>query len=352
MTASFEPFLLEPIVVPRIWGGDRLLTEIHTDLTAPLDQQGVPLPVGETWEVSDVDDDTALHSRIASGSNRGLTVREWILKDPEGALGPAGIGRGQDGTPQLPLLFKYIDAREDLSVQVHPSDRVLQEIGRPGRGKSEAWVILDAQPGSRLIVGFEDGWDFARYLEAARRGDGDQGLRAIEVSRGDIVDLPAGLVHAIGGGILLAEIQQSSDITWRLYDWGRMGLDGKPRELHLDQCALVEPPTTEPPCPLPRGSFRSGLSSRSGWDRPIDGDHFRLEVAQGVGPYEIERRTDRFGSLALLEGDKASLRWGHERLQLRPGSVVFAPALAPQGLELSAKGPVWAIWMEAGGAGA
>jgi len=352
VTASFEPFLLEPIVVPRVWGGDRLLTEIHTDLAAPLDSQGALLPVGETWEVSDVDDDPALHSRIASGPHRGLTLREWILKDPEGALGRAGIGRGHDGAPQLPLLFKYIDAREDLSVQVHPSDRVLQKMGSPGRGKSEAWVILAAEPNSRLIVGFEDGWDFARYLEAARRGDGDQGLRAIEVSRGDIVDLPAGLVHAIGGGILLAEIQQSSDITWRLHDWGRVGLDGKPRELHLDQCALVEPLTTEPPCPLPRNSPRAGEGSRSEWDRPIDGEHFRLQVAEGAGPYRIERRNDRFGILALLEGDDASLHWGNENLQLRPGSVVFSPASAPDDLEISTKGPVWALWMEAGGAGA
>ena len=356
------PFLLSPIAVPRVWGGRRLLTEIHPSLTAPVDDAGNPLPIGETWEVSDVDDDPALHSVITTGPHAGETLRSLLRADPTGVLGAAGIAHDLAGEIQLPLLFKFIDAREDLSVQVHPSDELLAARGLPGRGKSEAWVILDAAPGSRLIVGFEEGWDFERYLASVRdggspvvgggavEGSGVAGLRSVEVTRGDIVELPAGLVHAIGGGILLAEIQQSSDITWRLYDWGRVGLDGAPRQLHLDDCDGIIPPDPAPPCPL-----SVSASEEKSWARAIDGEHFRLEVFRGDpegAPCPIGRRGDRFGLLALLEGEDVVLSGADVGLSaplpLRPGAVAFVPANASETLEIRSRGPIWALWMEPG----
>lgn len=339
--ARLDPFLLRPIAVPRVWGGTRLLTEVHPSLDAPTDADGAPLPVGETWEVSDVGDDPALHSTIASGPHLGRTLREVLREDPYRVLGRAAV---RDGEPaELPLLLKYLDAREDLSVQVHPTDALLRELGRSGRGKSEAWVILDAAPGSRLIVGLEDGWDPERYAAAVREGGGSEGLSEFVVARGDVVEIPAGLVHAIGGGILLAEIQQSSDITYRLHDWGRVGLDGAPRTLHLEDGARVPVPDPVPPCPLP--PVRSG----EGWACPIDGAHFRLEVWRGAGDdVPLLRRRDRFGILALLEGEGARLLWGGAGgdLPLRGGAVVFVPAGAPPGLRIRAEGPLWAIWVE------
>ncbi len=347
-----SPFLLTPIAVPRVWGGRRLLDEIHPELIsdAPRDADGELLPIGETWDVSDVGDDPALHSRIASGPRAGDTLRTLLREDPSGVLGSAGRGASPTGEPELPLLFKFIDAREDLSVQVHPSDALLAERGLEGRGKSEAWVILDAAPGSRLIVGFEEGWDFARYLRAARAGRGEEGLRAVPVTRGDVIELPAGLVHAIGGGILLAEIQQSSDITWRLHDWDRLGLDGAPRALHLDACEGITPPRPEPPCPLPPIPASAGLR------RAIDGEHFRLELVGGrdFDPtggegVVLRRRPDRFGILALLEGAATVVGQPGEELALRAGSVLFVPASSPPSLRLQVEGPLWALWMEPGG---
>ena len=339
--ASFAPFLLDPIPVPRVWGGDQLLETIHPSLAAPLDDSGAPLPVGETWEISDVGEDPALHSVIRTGPWQGQTLRALFREFPREVLGAAGGGLAPD--PELPLLFKYIDAGTDLSVQVHPSDELLAARGEPGRGKTEAWVILDAAPGARLIVGFDEGWDLERYRESARAGDGRSGLREVTVSRGDVVFLPAGLVHAIGGGIQLAEIQQSSDITWRLYDWDRVGLDGAPRTLHLEECAGVEAPDPIPACPLEGGSA-------PGRHRAIDGTHFRLELLRGdAAELPLERRSDRFGILALLEGDGVVLSGAGGELPLTPYSTAFVPAAASS-LTWRSDGPIWALWMEPGDA--
>ncbi len=336
------PFLLAPIPVPRVWGGTRLLTDIHPELDPPLDPSGELLPVGETWEVSDVDIDPALHSRVISGAHAGRSLRAVFREDPMGILGKAGIAIGSDGAPELPLLFKYIDACETLSVQVHPSDGLLRRLGRPGRGKSESWVILDAAPGARIYVGFEEGWDLARYVAAARTGDGVEGLQIVPVERGNVVEIPAGLVHAIGGGILLAEIQQSSDITWRIHDWGRVGLDNKPRPLHLLEAAQAIPPDPTPPCPLPE------IPIGDRWTRAIDGRYFRLDIWWGPGiEIPIIRRGDRFGILALLEGAGARLEGG-EGLSVSPGGVIFVPAGTREDLKITADGPVWALWIEPG----
>jgi len=342
-TRGLEPFLLEPIAVPRVWGGHRLLTEIHPDLDPPRGSDGARLPIGEVWEVSDVDDDPALHSRVRTGPHAGRSLRALLREDPEGILGPAGAAAGAEGAPELPLLFKFIDAREDLSVQVHPSDELLRGLGRPGRGKSEAWVILDARPGARIHVGFEPGHDLERAIATSRAGEGDLGLRAVPVMRGDVIDLPAGIVHAIGAGVLLAEIQQSSDITWRIHDWGRVGLDGRPRVLHLEEAARTRAPSPAPPCPLP------AAPEGPGWHRAIDGPHFRLEIWRGPGgEVPIRRRGDRFGILALLEGEDARLI-GRTSLGVPRAGVAFVPAAAPETLLLFANGPLWALWIEPGG---
>jgi len=346
-TLGAEPFLLEPIAVPRVWGGSRLLTEIHPDLAPPRAGDGAPLPVGETWEVSDVDDDPAFHSRIRTGPHAGRSLRALLREDPAAILGPAGISAGPEGDPQLPLLFKFIDAHEDLSVQVHPSDELLGRLGRPGRGKSEAWVILDARPGARIYVGFEPGHDLRSAIASVRAGGEAVGVRAVPVARGDVIDLPAGIVHAIGAGILLAEIQQSSDITWRIHDWGRVGLDGKPRRLHLEEAARTRPPVPVPPCPLPPAP------EVGEWHRAIDGPHFRLEIRRcaaggAAGDAPIRRRLDRFGILVLLEGEGARLVGGTP-LHVPLAGVVFVPAAVREELILRSEGPLWALWIEPGG---
>jgi mannose-6-phosphate isomerase len=213
-------------------------------------------------------------------------------------------------------------------------------------------VILDARPGARVFVGYEPGWDLERFVRAAQSGAGEEGLRSVFVRRGDVIEIPAGLVHAIGGGILLAEIQQSSDITWRIHDWDRQGLDGRPRALHLLEASQAIPPDPAPPCPLPappHGPF---------WTRAIEGAHFRLECRREDGERSgaslsrrevpIPRRRDRFGILALLEGAECSLI-GTSALPVLPGGVVFVPAAVDGELRLEVSGALWALWIEPGG---
>ncbi len=329
--ACRHPLRLEPIAVPRVWGGDRILKEIHPGLAAAP-------PIGESWEVSGVGEDPALHSRIASGAARGTTLRVLRREAPRALLG-AAFAPGGAGEAELPLLYKYIDARETLSVQVHPSDELLARQGLPGTGKDEAWVILDAAPGATIIYGLDAGLAYEDYLERARAGNGGEGLRRVAVRRGDFILLPAGTVHAIGAGILLAELQQSSDITYRIHDWGRVGLDGKPRALHIEQAALVRPPRPLPPCPLARPARKATLARR------VDCDSFTIdEITLARGELALARPADRFGILSVLSGQGSVRAADGERISVALGDVIFVPAAAPR-LVLEATNSLWCLWM-------
>lgn len=330
-TESLAPFALLPIPLRRVWGGTRILDEIHPQLDADP-------PIGESWEVSDVGEDPYLHSVVADGGAAGKTLRQLIKDDPEGILGPALLGG--EGDPKLPLLFKFIDARENLSVQVHPSDQDLRSSGLPGSAKSEAWVILDAAIDASVIYGFEEGWDLESVIKAEEAGKGGRGFRRVPVKRGDVIDLPAGTLHAIGAGVLLAEIQQSSDTTWRIHDWGRVGLDGRPRQLHLEEAAQVISPSTAPPCPLPEPP------SWDSWVRRIGEGPFTLDELRFDSPdLPVPRNEGCFSILALLEGAGVLIFEGGSR-PLSRGSVCFIPA-GCSGVALRGPGETWALCMAA-----
>ncbi len=184
-------------------------------------------PIGESWEVSAIPNSVSV---IANGECVGRTLTSIIEHYPEEILGST-VCRKYGG--QLPLLVKFIDAKQDLSIQVHPNDEMAQrEHGK--RGKSEMWFIIDAAPDSYLYAGFKDEITPEKYKELIANGTITEVLAKHEVHPGDVFYLPAGRVHAIGTGILLAEIQQSSDVTYRIYDYNRAGLDGNPRELHTE----------------------------------------------------------------------------------------------------------------------
>ena len=331
--SNVTPLRVTPIPVTRVWGGERLLGDIHADKSLRAEP-----PVGETWEISDVGGDAALHSTVSAGEHAGRTLRQLVLESPEVMLGAAVAPTL--ATPHLPLLYKFIDAGTPLSVQVHPDDALVQELGLDGYGKTEAWIIMEAEPEAEIVYGLEPGLDLAGYVGQARQGRGAEGFCRLPVKKGDIVFLPAGVVHAIGAGILLAEIQQSSDITYRIYDWDRMGLDGKPRQLHLDECEKVGPPTHVPPCPLPEPSGEEGFHCR------IEGPPFSLwELrAQSTTPRAIPHDVgQRFGILSVLEGS-ASLRTPHGDYPLGRGQTLFVPAAAEIS-ELEPSPASWTLWM-------
>lgn len=205
---------LKPQPIPRVWGGRALVERYHK--VPP--ETGEPL--GETWEASDL----AKHvSVVATGPYEGRSVSD-LLERP------------------LPLLIKLIDAQEILSLQVHPDDQAAIEIGRGAQPKAEAWHILWTEPGSYVYYGAKPDVSTQRLLEACCTGDTaevEQVLNRFEVAVGDTIFVPAGTVHAIGPGVVLYEVQQPSDTTYRLFDWGRVGLDGKPRAIHLDEAEVA-----------------------------------------------------------------------------------------------------------------
>ncbi len=212
------PLTFKPIFKERVWGG-RKLEQLYRKPLPP------GRPIGESWEISDRPGDVSV---IANGSLAGRDLH-WLMDNhPEELLGPAG-----QSPKRFPLLVKILDAQEKLSLQVHPPAAKAVELG--GEPKTEMWYIADALPGAELYVGLRHG---VRRDEFERKcGDGTvaECFHRVGVKPGDVMFLPSGRVHAIGAGLVIFEIQQNSDTTYRVFDWNRVGLDGKPRELHLSE---------------------------------------------------------------------------------------------------------------------
>lgn len=220
--AQLYPFIFKPNLHPVIWGGTRLME------WKGLSPGGSP--IGESWEVSAVPSSPSI---IDNGQWTGHSLIEVIQKLPVEILGYKVAQRYNN---QLPLLVKFIDAERDLSIQVHPDDVMAQQ--EHGKfGKTEMWYVIDAKPGSYLYAGFKDALSPEEYKQKVEDGTITDVLARHEVQIGDVFYIPSGRVHAICGGILLAEVQQSSDVTYRIYDYNRPGLDGKPRQLHTELAA-------------------------------------------------------------------------------------------------------------------
>src|SRR5580704_6129800 len=215
------PLRFEPIYQYRLWGGRRLANL----LTAPLPGDG---PIGEAWVLSDREDHP---SRVANGPLKGRTIGELLAQSPEEMLGqPAHRFR------RFPLLLKFLDAREMLSVQVHPSDRNVDLLPAGESGKTEAWVVLEAGTESRIYDGLRPGTTAEDLRRALGDGTAADHLACFTPKPGDGVFIPAGMVHTLGGGVVVFEVQQNSDVTFRLYDWGHIDAKtGQPRPLHVDQ---------------------------------------------------------------------------------------------------------------------
>lgn len=215
------PIIFEPILQDRIWGGTKLETYLgKTNLPSTT--------TGESWELSAVEGHV---STINNGAYAGRPLTDLLENYPEEILG-SKVHR-KFGS-QFPLLFKFLDAKEDLSIQVHPNDELAKKRHN-SFGKTEMWYVMHAEPGSRIIVGFKEKSSPEQYLEHLRNKNLVEILNQVEAKKGDVFFLETGTIHAIGGGIVIAEIQQTSDITYRVYDWDRVDANGKSRELHVEQ---------------------------------------------------------------------------------------------------------------------
>ena len=215
-----KPIKLQPVFKEIIWGGNRLKTDYNKQ--SELDK------IAESWELTVRDDGM---NTIVGGEFDGMTLEEYIDKNGFEVVTNKKLDR-------FPLLIKFIDAEDNLSIQVHPDDKYALEKSN-SLGKTEMWYVIDAKPGAKLVYGLKSDCTVDDMKKAIENGTVEEMLNFVNVQKGDVFFIPSGLVHAIGAGILLAEIQQNSNITYRVYDYNRLGKDGKPRELHVDDALNV-----------------------------------------------------------------------------------------------------------------
>lgn len=268
------PLLLSPALHTRVWGGRKLETELHKQL--PTEE-----PYGESWEMHD----TAI---VANGEHAGHALGNLVDQ-----YGTRLIGDLNDPREGFPLLLKFLDASQWLSVQVHPDDAIAAEQEGEPRGKTEAWIVLAAEAGAKLALGVLPGLTREGLAEVIRTNQIESALNYVEVKAGDVIYLAAGVVHALGPGVLVYEIQQSSDQTYRLYDWGRMGLDGKPRPLHVGKGLVATKPDQRPkPTRIPDGD---GLV--------LSGPYFATDILHLKGEVRmLDTRGRRFHVLTVIGG--------------------------------------------------
>src|SRR5690606_26725637 len=214
------PLIFEPILKDRIWGGTKLQTKLGKNIPTQT--------TGESWELSAVEGDVSI---VKNGAYKGVALSRLLEQFPKEILGEK-LHNKFDTT--FPLLFKFLDAKEDLSIQVHPNDELAKKR-HDSFGKTEMWYVMQADEGAKIIVGFKHKSGPEEYLEHLQNKSLIEILNEVPVKKGDVFLLETGTIHAIGAGIVIAEIQQTSDITYRVYDWDRVDAQGKSRELHVEQ---------------------------------------------------------------------------------------------------------------------
>ncbi len=299
MSATSLPILFQAIYQERIWGGRKLETIYHRNL--PNDGN----LYGESWEISDRECE---QSTVKIGELKGQTLNElWNTSRHE------IFGEGLDELgDRFPLLIKILDSRTDLSIQVHPPEELADELG--GEPKTEMWYIADVEPESKLYVGLKKGVTKESFEQALADGTVDQQAHAITPKVGDSIFIDSGRLHAIGGGFLIYEIQQNSDTTFRVFDWNRMGLDGKPRDLHVEQSmSCIDFKDFEPSMDEATGPQKNCIS---------DCPYFYIEKLQlKRGASLGNPQPERFSVITLVSGsicDAAGTRY-------KPGDFFILP---------------------------
>lgn len=295
------PLKFEPLFKRYLWGGRRLATV----LGKPIGDE----TAAESWELVDHGDDQSV---VAGGPFEGWTLRRLVEEKNEELFGRHAPQK------QFPLLFKYLGAELTLSVQVHPNDAQGAQLDPPDLGKTEAWVVLAADPGSKIYAGLKPGVDREALRAAIGAGRSDQCLHAFEPQPGDCVFIRAGTVHALGEGIVIAEIQQASNTTFRLFDWNRVDKDGQPRPLHIEQSLAVSDYERGPVQPQTPRAVADGV------ERLVECDKFVLDRVTLGSPRAVAD-DDCFKLLSVISGE-AVLVCGGQQSRLGLGATVLLPA--------------------------
>ncbi|MFT5301076.1 MAG: mannose-6-phosphate isomerase [Mariniblastus sp.] len=308
------PLRFEPLFKRYIWGGQRLASVL-----------GKPIGTGnaaESWEVSDHQEDQSV---VRFGELAGQTLRQLIAAQGTELVGEALLAQitAPDVPAHLqnrfPLLFKFLDANRPLSVQVHPNDSFGATLAPPDLGKTEAWYVMHADRGAKIFAGLKQGVTAEGFREAIQRGETELMLHSFEPQAGDCVFIPAGTMHAIGAGLLVAEIQQASNTTFRVYDWDRVDQQGVSRPLHIEQAievtdfarGPVDPESTSP-------------TGRPGWEQVVACEKFIMNRAD-LSTADAVGGDGRFRILAVTNGEMM-LAGDPSGLPVKLGETVLLPA--------------------------
>lgn len=307
-----KPFLLKPCGKDYLWGGTRL----NDDFSKGIDL----VPLAESWECSTHPDGPSV---AASGEHKGKTLSEIIKEHPE-YLGTHPRVKGE-----LPVLVKLIDARKDLSVQVHPDDEYARIHENGSLGKTEMWYVLDAAKDAKLIYGFHHNITKETLRESIRSGTVEKYLQKVPIQKDDVFYIEAGCVHAIGAGALIAEVQESSNLTYRLYDYDRVDKDGRKRELHIEKALDVAnlKSSAEPRQPMRVLQYREGCASELLCRcRYFQTERLLLNTERCRDMVDYRTKSNSFEILLCIDGCGMLFHQDGESLPFFRGDCIFVPA--------------------------
>lgn len=319
---SRKPFLLKPAGKDYLWGGTRL----NDDFSKNIDMT----PLAETWECSTHEDGPSV---VASGEYTGMLLKDVLKKNPDylgfhpfGGIYDEEVGQGSG---QLPILIKLIDANSDLSVQVHPDDAFAREHENGSWGKSEMWYVLDATKDAHLVYGLKNTISREQFKESIEDGSVEKYLQKIPVHPNDVFFVEAGIVHALGAGALVAEIQENSNVTYRLYDYNRVDKDGNKRELHVDKALEVAnlSASTEPKQPMHVLRYQKGKAMeflcRCKYFQ-VERMMINTERCREMADFSTD--SNSFHVLLCTSGCGAMLFGEDEEISFFKGDCIFVPA--------------------------
>ncbi|WP_163859765.1 type I phosphomannose isomerase catalytic subunit [Paenibacillus elgii] len=298
------PLQCKPEFKERVWGG------------RALEQFGLELPegkIGEGWMIGDHPNGT---TTVANGELAGMGLDQIREQYGSEFFGSKGFS---EKNGRFPLLIKLLDCQDDLSVQVHPNDHY-ERLPQGELGKTEMWYILDAKPGAKIIYGLKDGVTREQLTEAIKQNRILDCLNEVTAEAGDSFYIPAGTVHALGAGVLVAEIQQNSDSTYRLYDYDRLGLDGKPRELHIEDSLNVIAYENSGATYM-----KTNLNVSGEWLTLARSPFFVTEKGRVEGQWPLQTSPESFVIHIICEGT-GSIRWADGELNVKPGECYLLPA--------------------------
>jgi len=319
------PLTFQPIFKQRVWGGRELERLYHKPLPPGV-------PIGESWEITDRPGDVSV---ITNGPLAGKDLR-WLMENHAADL----LGDAEPQSGRFPLLIKILDAQDKLSLQVHPP--AVRAAGLGGEPKTEMWYIAEAALGAELYVGLKRGVSRPEFERKIKAGTVAECFHRVPVRAADAMFLPSGRVHALGAGLVIFEIQQNSDTTYRVFDWNRLGLDGKPRELHVPQSLASIDFNDFEPSLLPSAFIRQGAQRV----RPLVSDPlFTVEAHQADPAVTAPLRPNKMQIVALLAG-RVHVLSGQENLILTPGQFCLVPASLAQ-VVLRAETPATFLRIEA-----